>query len=96
MGAQSPPEDLGQPVVELHLLAVDLPVLLLLNIARAPLIVGQESVSEVAGEVPLPDGGHHLAEEGVGLCLRVAAHRQEDVGRHQQDPCKNILCINSE
>ena len=73
---QLPSDDLGQPLVQVHLLAVDLPVLLLLDIARPPLVVGEEGIFEVVAELSLLDGGYNLADKCVGLCLRVSTHRQ--------------------
>ena len=55
----------GKPLVEVSLLTVDLPVLLLLNIARAPLVVGEEGILKVVAELSLLDGGYHLADECV-------------------------------
>ena len=62
---QLSPDDLGQPLIEVYLLAVDLPVLLLLDIARPPLVVGEEGILKVVAELSLLDGGYHLADECV-------------------------------
>ena len=74
--SQLPPDKLWHPLVETDVLAVDLPVLLLLDVARPPLVVGQESVPEVVEELALLNRGHHLADETVRLGLCVPAHRQ--------------------
>ena len=62
---QLSPDDLGQPLVEVYLLAVNLPVLFLLDIARPPLVVGEEGILKVVAELSLLDGGYHLADECV-------------------------------
>ena len=76
MRPQLSPDDLRQPLVKVHLLAVDLPVLLLLNITRPPLVIGEEGILEVVSELSLLDGGYNLADKCVGLCLGVSTHRQ--------------------
>ena len=62
---QLSPDDLRQPLVQVHLLAVDLPVLLLLDIARTPLVVGEEGILEVVSELSLFDGGYNLTDKCV-------------------------------
>ena len=63
--SQFSPDHLGQPLIQTLVLAVDLPVLLLLDGDRAPLIVGQEGVPEVSSELSLSDCCDYFADKTV-------------------------------
>ena len=62
----------GKPLVEVSLLTVDLPVLLLLQVDRPPLVVGHESILDLGTEVAAPQGGDHFADGRVRVGLGVA------------------------
>ena len=83
--SQLSPDKLWQPLIEADILAVNLPVFLLLDVARPPLVVGQKGILEIVTELSLFDCGHHFTDETVRLGLRVSAHWQQDVGGHQQN-----------
>ena len=85
---QAPPDELGKPLVCVHLLAVYLPVLLLLDVAGAPLVVREEGVLEVVAELPLLDGGDYLADECVRISLCVSANGQQYMGWDEDNACK--------
>ena len=89
--SQLPSDTFGEPLVEVSLLTVDLPVLLLLQVDRSPLVVGEESILDLGTKVATPEGGDDFADGRVRLSLRVSADREEDVSWHHQHPC-NIQC----
>ena len=64
---RNPPDPLGQPLVEVGLLGVDLPVLLLLDIDWAPLVVGHESILYLGTKASSPEGGDNFAKRRVRL-----------------------------
>ena len=87
--SQLPSDTLRQPLVEVSLLTVDLPVLLLLQVDWAPLVVGKESILDLCTEVATPEGGDNFADGRVRLSLGVSTDREEDVSWHQQHPCSS-------
>ena len=82
-----PPDTFWKPLVEVSVLTVDLPVLLLLQVDRPPLVVGHESILDLGTEVAAPQGGDHFADGRVRVGLGVATDGEEDVSRDQQHPC---------